>query len=70
MENTYHRGYRVRVRSSLNGSRWKAEVSVAELRTTPRVETALPSPGSAATEEEADLYGLAIARTWIANSSN
>ena len=70
MEDRYHRGYRVKVKSFRSGSRWRTEVSIAAMKHPPTGETILPSPiaWSASSEEEADQHGLAIARAWIANS--
>ncbi len=70
MENRYLRGYRVKVSSFRSGSGWRTEVSICSLKDTASVLT-LPAPPlrwSAATEQEADLYGLDMAREWIANT--
>ncbi len=70
MENRYHKGYRVKVRSFRTGARWRTEVVIVTMKS-PAAELTLPSPPvswSAATEEEANEYGLAMARDWISRS--
>jgi hypothetical protein len=69
MDSRYHRGYRVDVSSFRSGSGWRIEVSICPLKDTRSLLT-LPSPSphwSAATKEEADRYGLEMAKAWIAN---
>ena len=70
MDNRYHRGYRIRVRSFRTGARWRTEVVIATMKV-PDAELTLPLPPvhwSAATEEEANEYGLAMAKDWIART--
>jgi len=73
MDDTYHKGYRVRVRSFHSGMRWRTEVMIRAMRDATASELTLPSPPihwSAATETEADEYGLAMARDWIARTED
>ncbi|HEV8437717.1 MAG TPA: hypothetical protein VGT40_06460 [Methylomirabilota bacterium] len=68
MDDTYHKGYCVSVRSFLDGARWRTEVRVRAVKHAPPSGTPIgPAPAhwSAATEEEADRYGVQMARTWI-----
>jgi hypothetical protein len=70
MDNRYHRGYRIKVRSFRAGARWRTEVVIATMKV-PIAELTLPFPPvhwSAATEEEANHYGLAMAKDWIART--
>jgi hypothetical protein len=71
MEDKYHKGYRVKVRSFRSGARWLTEVVIWALKDATASELLLPSPPvawSAATEAAADEYGLEMARDWIARS--
>ena len=71
MEDRYHKGYRVKVRSFHSGVRWRTEVIISEVKDATASELTLPTPPinwSAATEAEADEYGLQMARDWIARS--
>jgi len=70
MDDRYHRGYRVKVNSFRSGSGWRTEVSICSMKDTSAVLT-LPAPPLrwwAGTEQEADKYGLDMAKTWIANT--
>jgi hypothetical protein len=69
MDDKYHKGYRVSVRSFPSGMRWRTEVIIRAIRDATASELMLPAPPiywSAATETEADAYGLVMARDWIA----
>ena len=68
MEDKYHKGYRVSVKSCLSGTRWRPDVRVIALRHGASGAVTIgppPSLWSAATEDEADRYGLQMARMWI-----
>jgi len=68
MDDRYHKGYRVKIHSFRSGVRWRTEVVIAAMKG-PAAELARPAPPaswSAATEEEANEYGFAMAREWIA----
>src|SRR5262252_8995665 len=43
MDNRYHRGYRIRVRSFRTGARWRTEVVIATMKV-PDAELTLPLP--------------------------
>ena len=62
----YFRGYRVTVRSSLQGRGWRPEVSVQSVRLPAAPATRLSPTGSlCATEDAADEYGFDVAKHWI-----
>jgi len=71
MEDRYHKGYRVKVKSFRSGSRWRTEVVIWAMKSATASELMLPSPPvnwSAATEEEANQYGFEMARDWISRT--
>ena len=67
MEDVYNRGRRIRVNSYRSGMRWSLDVRVATLNGPRQTERLLvPSTDwTGAIKEEADQYGLAMARSWI-----
>jgi len=68
MDDKYHKGYRVSVKSSLTGTRWRPDVQVKSVRGAATAAVSIgPAPAywSAATEEAADLYGFDMAKAWI-----
>jgi hypothetical protein len=70
MDNRYHKGYRVTIRSFRSGVRWRTEVVIATMKRPP-AELVLPLPPtswSASSEQEADEYGFAMAKDWIART--
>jgi hypothetical protein len=69
MEDRYLRGYHVSVKSFLNGVRWRTEVRVRAVKDRAAAEVSISPPPvywSAASEDEADRYGIEMARAWIA----
>ncbi len=71
MDVKYCRGYRITVNAFPTGPRWRAEVSLCRMKDAQAAQTLInpPPEWSAGTEEEADQYGVAMGKAWIALQS-